>query len=650
MAGNAGLIQDHALEAEAASGAGLSSGAERARAWAQRALFLALPLFALYNVWFPTVPLQERAILGLLAVAAYFVSVPPRSAAWFALDCFHVALGVLIFGYLIFFWEELLLSQGIPSTTDIVLGVIGVYVVMVATVRSLGLGLAAVVGVFLLYTLFGQYLPVWLAGHRGYGLDRIFTFLYINENGIMGFAMDACLKYMALFLILGKVLQYTGALDFIMEFARALFGSGRTGPPLMAVVSSAMVGTVSGSSMGNVYVSGNMTIPLMKRVGLKPELAAAVEAAASNGAQIMPPIMGFAVFFMIVLLDVAYVDIMIAALIPALMYFLSLGLSIWLRVRRLEAAGGVDVSFLDRERPKVGEAMKRMGALSFLLTLGTLIYLLAQRGSLQNSVLIAMVVGIAASMLGRDRLTPKKVMAVLYDSGRELVDVTIACLALGLITGPILLTGLGTKLPALMIGWAAGDLTLLLVCSFIACMVLGLGIPTSMAYVVVALLISNAIVQLGVELLDAHLFVFYAALAAMITPPVALSAYAAATIAKSNYWTTGWLSAALGMPKYLVPFAFVFRPELLMRGGAFEIVAVSLLTLAGLAAVSFGLAVREWRSATGAAAMLCLVIGGILLAVPPLEAPEIPIGGAGLCVAGLLLVIVPRRSHRLSGG
>ena len=638
------------MEAEAASSAGLSPGAERARIWTQRGLFLALPLFALYNVWFPTIPLQERAILGLLAVSAYFVSVPPRSTLWFALDCFHIALGALIFGYLIFFWEDLLLSQGIPSTTDVVLGVVGIYVVMVATVRSLGLGLAAVVGVFLVYTLFGQHLPVWLAGHRGYGLDRIFTFLYINENGIMGFAMDACLKYMALFLILGKVLQYTGALDFILEFARALFGSGRTGPPLMAVVSSAMVGTVSGSSMGNVYVSGNMTIPLMKRVGLKPELAAAVEAAASNGAQIMPPIMGFAVFFMIVLLDVAYVDIMIAALIPALMYFLSLGLSIWLRVRRLEVTGGEDVSFLDRERPKVGDAIKRMGALSFVLTLGTLIYLLAQRGSLQNSVLIAMVVGIAASMLGKDRLTPKKVMGVLYDSGRELVDVTIACLALGLITGPILLTGLGTKLPALMIGWASGDLTLLLVCSFIACMVLGLGIPTSMAYVVVALLISNAIVQLGVELLDAHMFVFYAALAAMITPPVALSAYAAATIAKSNYWKTGWLSAALGMPKYLVPFAFVFRPELLMRGGALEIIAVSVLTLAGLAAVSVGLAVRERRSVTGASAMLCLVIGGILLAVPPLDTPEIPLGGAGLCGAGLLLIIVPRRMHRLSSG
>ena len=201
-----------------------------------------------------------------------------------------------------------------------------------------------------------------------------------------------------------------------------------------------------------------------------------------------------------------------------------------------------------------------------------------------------------------------------------------------------------------MIGWAAGDLTLLLVCSFIACMVLGLGIPTSMAYVVVALLISNAIVQLGVELLDAHLFVFYAALAAMITPPVALSAYAAATIAKSNYWTTGWLSAALGMPKYLVPFAFVFRPELLMRGSAFEIVAVSLLTLAGLAAISVGLAVRERRSLSGATAMACLVVGGILVAVPPLAAPEIPIAGAGLCVAGLLLIIVPRRMHRLSRG
>ena len=306
---------------------------------------------------------------------------------------------------------------------------------------------------------------------------------------------------MALFLILGKVLQYTGALDFIMDFARALFGSGAHRAPADGGGVERHGGHgFRGSSMGNVYVSRQHDHPAHEAGGAQAGARGrGSRPPPPTGAQIMPPIMGFAVFFMIVLLDVAYVDIMIAALIPALMYFLSLGLSIWLRVRRLEAAGGVDVSFLDRERPRVGEAMKRMGALSFLLTLGTLIYLLAQRGSLQNSVLVAMVVGIAVSMLGRGPPHSEEGDGrALRQRAGSWLDVTIACLALGLITGPILLTGLGTKLPALMIGWASGDLTLLLVCSFVACMVLGLGIPTSMAYVVVALLISNAIVQLGV--------------------------------------------------------------------------------------------------------------------------------------------------------
>ena len=623
---------------------------ERGRATLHSGLLLSLPLFALYDVWYPMVPIQERAILGLLAMCALFTSVRPRSVRWAALGGVHLALSITVFGYVIASWEALLLRQGIPTTADIVLGVIGVYVVMVATVRGLGIGLAAVATAFLVYALLGQFLPVWLAGHRGYSLGRIFTFLYLNDNGILGFAMDACLKYMALFLLLGKVLQYTGALSFIMDFSRALFGSGRTGPPLMAVVASTLVGTVSGSSMGNVYVSGNVTIPLMKRVGISPELAGAIEAAASNGAQILPPVMGFAVFFMVVLLDVAYVDIMLAALIPGLMYFLSLGLSVWLRTRRLQGAGQ-DLGFLDEERPSVPDALRQMGALSFVLTLGTLVYLLAQRDSLQHAVLVAIVVGIAVSILGRDRLTPGKVFLVLRDSGRELVDVAVACLALGLITGPILLTGLGTKLPALMLAWASGDLTLLLICSFLVSMVLGLGVPTSMAYVIVAMLISNAVTQLGVPLLDAHLFVFYAALAAMITPPVALSAYAAATIAKGNYWITGWLAAGMGMPKYLIPFAFVFRPELLMRGSTLDIVGVSLLTLAGLASISFGLAIRERGTLPGAASMTCLVIGGILVAVPPLDDLTLALTGGALIVAGALIAhLAPRPSERLSSG
>lgn len=629
----------------------LRPGVERARVWIQRLLLLAVPLYALYNYWYPAIPLLERATFALLAVSAFFLLAPPRTRLGLGLDCLHLVLGFIVFGYIILNARELPYREGIPNQTDIVIGIVGIYLILVAVKRSLGTGLAVVAGLFLLYLFLGQHLPVWLGGHRGFSLRRIVSFLYLNDAGIMGFAISACLKYMALFLILGKVLQQVGAMDFVIGLSRALFGSGRTGPPLMAVMSSALVGTVSGSTMGNVYISGNMTIPLMKRVGIRSELAAAIEAAASSGGQIMPPVMGFAVFFMIVLLDVAYADVIVAALIPALLYFLTLGFAVWLRIRRTEVFEDNEATPRDEAQPSLRNALLHPGGLTFLSALGVLVYLLGNRFPLQTSVMIAMAACILVSLPWRTRLTPRKLLTALHDSGRELVDVAIACLALGIIAGSVLLTGLGTKLPALMIGWSSGNLLLLLVCAFAACVILGLGIPTSLAYVLVALLISHAIVELGVPLLDAHLFVFYAALAAMITPPVALAAYAAASIAKSNYWHTGWLAAALGMPKYLVPFAFIFRPELLMRGDALAVLAVSLLTLAGLAAVSLGLARQgSVRSPLAAGARTCLVMGGVLLAVPPFAEWMVPMVGAGLCLLGLLPLIATASRSRMGRG
>ncbi len=619
----------------------LGPGPGQAGKWVRYALLLAVPLFALYNYWQPGFPLSERAILALLAVSAFFFPVPAAGRRRIAFDCAHLALGFAVFGYIILNAQELPYREGLPNATDIAVGIAGIYLILVAVRRSLGMGLATVAAVFLLYLFLGQHLPVWLGGHRGFSLERIISFLYLNDAGIMGFAISACLKYMALFLILGKVLQQVGAMDFVIGLSRALFGGGRTGPPLMAVMSSALVGTVSGSTMGNVYISGSMTIPLMKRVGIRGELAAAIEAAASSGGQIMPPVMGFAVFFMIVLLDISYTEVIVAALIPALLYFLTLGLAVWLRTRRTDGAGQPEPPPLDTEQPTIRAALTHPGALTFLCALGVLIYLLANRYPLQTSVLIATAACILTSLPWRIRLTPGKLMAALHNSGRELIDVVIACLALGIIAGAVLLTGLGTKLPALMIDWSGGHLLTLLICAFLACIVLGLGIPSTLAYVLVALLISHAIVKFGVALLDAHLFVFYAALAAMITPPVALAAYAAASIAKSNYWTTGWLAAALGMPKYLVPFAFIFRPQLLMRGDGLEILAVSMMTFAGLAAVSFGLAGHGRITLPSAAARACLVSGGVLLAVPPLEGWSIPALGAGLCTAALLLRLLP---------
>ncbi|MBL8701249.1 MAG: TRAP transporter fused permease subunit [Alphaproteobacteria bacterium] len=594
-----------------------------------------LGTFAIANVWYPLVPMQERALLALIGLGAFFLSTRSERPAVVIIDGVHAVLAVIVFGYVVLSWQELLDRQGLPIATDLVLGTIGVYLILVATVRSLGKSLAIVVGIFLLYTFFGQHLPNWLGGHRGYSLNRIFTFLYTNENGILGFAIDASLKYMALFVILGRVLEHSGTLKFIIGLARLLFGSGTTSPPLVCVFSSALVGMVSGSSMGSVYISGNITIPMMKQAGLKPALAAAIEATAANGAQIMPPVLGFAVFFMIYLIGVSYTDVIYAAAIPGTLYFFTLGVAVWSRARRVPARP--DLESILGARPSLRQVLVDPSALSFVATAGTLTWFLVERDSLQISAVYAMLVCLAVTAFGRDRYTPRKVFDTLHESGRELVEIVVVTLALGLITGPILLTGLGTKLPALMIAWADGSVTMLLITAFIACMILGTGMPTSMAYVIVALLITIPITQLGVPKLSAHMFVFYAALAAMITPPVGLTSYAAATIAKADYWETGWLASVLGMVKYLVPFAFVYRPELLMMGGALQIVAVTALTTIGLFAMAIALDQFHRGDVTGLCRPIPLLVGGFLVAVPPLDWTVVGIGLA-TTLAGAALV------------
>lgn len=597
-------------------------------------LSIALSVFAFLNVWYPMIPMQERALFALIGMAAFFLATRPATLGGTLLDTVHLILTFFVFGHMVVNWQELLDRQGSPILADIVLGTIGVYLILVATVRSLGRSLAVVVAAFLLYTFFGQHLPIWLGGHRGYSIERIFTFLYSNENGILGFAIDASLKYMALFIVLGKVLEYSGTLSFVTNFARALFGSGTTGPPLVCVMSSAMIGTVSGSSMGSVYITGQVTIPMMKQVGLKPSLAAAIEATAANGAQILPPVMGFAVFFMIVMLDISYREVIIAAAIPGVLYYVTLGVAVWSRARRVTPPANIDA--IVGERPSLLATLKDPGSVAFIATAGVLSYLLIRQESLQMSAIYAMLICIAVTAIGKDRFTPRKAVATLRDGGKEMVEIVVVTLALGLITGPILLTGLGTKLPALMIDWAAGSVTLLLIAAFVACMILGTGMPTSMAYVIVAILITSPITQLGVPKLAAHMFVFYAALAAMITPPVGLTAYAAATIARADYWETGWLASVLGMTKYLVPFAFVFRPELLMQGEPMQIVLVTTISTIGLVIIALGFDQADRRSIIGLLRPIPLLAGGFLIAVPPLSWPLIALG-AGLCAVGAAL-------------
>ncbi|MBM3601302.1 MAG: TRAP transporter fused permease subunit [Alphaproteobacteria bacterium] len=605
-------------------------------------LTFGIGVFCLVNYWYPLVPLQERALFSALTMAALFLVVAPESAKhetlWRRTDPFHALLAVVCFGYIVYDWDSILQRQGAPTQLDIYFGAATIYLLLVASVRNLGAGLTWTIAIFLAYTFFGNLLPNWLGGHRGYSLNRIFTFLFLNENGVLGFVVDACLKYMFLFLMLGKILEHVGALDFIMDLGRSVFRNYAAGAPLMAVASSGLMGMVTGSSMSNVYISGTVTIPLMKRVGVKPEFAAAIEAAASNGSQIMPPVLGFAVFFMIILLQTTYFDIAVAAILPGTLYFVSLFFTVWVRTRDLKAPPGVD--FGAGAKP-LTEVLLSIGSFCFFGALGGMMALMAMHMSVQTAVLYSSALCIVLSWFGKKRFGPRQAIRVIESSGRELIVITAICLTLGLITGPILLTGLGIKLPALLTDWSSGQLWLLLIGAYIACFILGTGLPTSTSYVIVALLIGTAMTSFGVPKMSAHMFVFYAALAASITPPVALTAFVAATIAKADFWKTAWQASFLGIPKYILPFGFVYRPEMLFNGTWYNIAWIAAMTTAGLFAMSYSH--LYWRQGGLGRVTAALIAGaGFLMVVPPISG-ELFIGIAALAAGAVAVNLAHQR-------
>jgi len=612
----------------------------RPSAWAT----FAVGAFCLLNYWVPLVPLQERALFAALVAPALFLVTKPDTphAFWRRTDLPHALLSMVAFGYIVSEWYDILLRQGAPNPADIWLGVLAVYLLVVSAMRNQGIGFTLFIGLFLLYTFFGYLLPNWAGGHRGYSNERIFTFLFLSENGILGFTIDTCLKFMFLFLLMGKCLEYSGALRFIMDLGAAMFPRGATGPPMMSIVTSGLIGTVSGSSMTNVYISGTVTIPLMKRVGLSPEVSAAIECAASNGSQIMPPVMGFAVFFMVVLLQISYAEIALAAAIPGTLYFVSLGFSVWLRTRHLTVPEGLEVI---GAVPPLRQVLWSLGAFSFFGTLGALVGFMVVNIPIQSAVIYATALCIVASWFGPNRIGPVQIVKAIESAGRDLVPIAVLCLGLGLITAPILLTGLGTKLPTLLIDWADGNLWILLIAAFVASLIMGTGLPTSTVYIIVALLIGNAVAQFGVPKLAAHLFVFYAALAASITPPVAMTAYVSATIAQANFWKTGWIASFLGLPKYVLPFGFIYRPELLMMGGFVEIVGVTALTTAGLFAMSYG--GYLWRlGLAGRLAGAVMALSGFLMVVPKVDATLLTAIAISLAIAMTLRAVALRVASR----
>lgn len=496
------------------------------------------------------------------------------------------------------------------SLWDFVMGVIVTLILLEASRRVIGWALPITAAVFLLYALFGNYLP-GLMRHTGFSMETVIDQLYLTTEGIFGIPLGVSATYVILFVIFGAFLEESGTGQFFTDFASSLVGGAKGGPGKISVVSSGLFGTISGSAVANVMVDGWLTIPLMKKAGFKKDFAAAVEATASTGGQIMPPVMGAAAFVMAEYTGIPYLQICIHAAIPALLYYFALFMAIHFEASRTGLLG-----VPKEERPILRSVMMTKGHL--FVPLAVIVYfMVAGYTPMYACIYATLSVFVVALLRAETRMGPKKILKALEFGAKNMLPVAAACACAGVIIGVINLTGLGLKFTSLILFIAGDSLIPALIFTMFAGIVLGMGLPTTAAYIVQAALLIPALIKLGVPVIAAHLFVFYFAIISAITPPVAMAVYAAAGISGSNLWRTGLEAMRIGATGFIVPFMFVYGPSLLMIGSTTTIVTTIISSSIGVVALSAGLMGWFLKEATWLERVL-LVAGALLLIKPGL--------------------------------
>ncbi|MBQ8510267.1 MAG: TRAP transporter fused permease subunit [Clostridia bacterium] len=467
------------------------------------------------------------------------------------------------------------------ATYQIIIGIIGIAALVEVCRRSVGLPILIVAGAFVVYALtFGLNNPTF-SGRLNY----LVRALFYSKEGILSTPVNTCSKFIVVFIIFGAFLERTGIADFFIQAANAVVGGFSGGPAKVAVVASALEGMVSGSSVANTVGSGSVTIPLMKKTGYKPEFAAAAEAAASTGGQIMPPIMGAAAFLMADYVGVPYGEIVIMAILPALLYFTGIFISVHLEAKKLGLRG------LPRE--ELPKFKNLIGKLYLLLPMVILIYLVTSNTkTIQSAAAIAIVAAIAVSLINKDnRMTPKRFLEALAAGGQGTISVAAACGIAGIIAGTITMTGLANTIINGIVELAGSQVIIALFLTMICCIVLGMGVPTTANYCIMAATCAPILVRMGVPLVAAHFFVFYFGIVADLTPPVALAAYAGAAIAQSNPMKTAMQSTKLAIAAFVVPYAFALNPVMLFIDvqGPMQVVLIVITSLVGIFGISAAL-------------------------------------------------------------
>jgi len=578
------------------------------------AVAIVFSLFQLYTAVFGVLDAMiQRSIHVSFGLCLIYLLYPAQKS-WsrtriHPLDLALAAVAAVVPLYIVVFYEELVLRAGTVTRLDIVFGILAVLLVLEAARRVVGIPMVTVACVFIAYAFLGRYIPGQLA-HRGVDLAGFAQHTFFTTEGIFGIPIGVCSTFIFLFILFGAYLEKTGMGQFFIDLANAVAGWASGGPAKVAVLSSGLMGTVSGSSVANVVGTGSFTIPMMKSLGYKPEFAAAVEATASTGGQLMPPIMGAAAFLMAEFTGIPYVTIIAAALIPSLLYYFGVWTGVHLEAKRLGLRG------LNRdELPRIKSILLERGHL--FLPLLAIVYLLVSGRTPMKAALYAIVLSIVCAMLRKNtRIGLLDIVKGLEQGARGVLGVLAATACAGIVIGVVTQTGLGLKMGSSLVDFAGGKLFLTLIFTMITSILLGMGVPTTANYVITSTIAAPALILMGVPILAAHMFAFYFGIIADVTPPVALAAFAGAGIAKANPLKAGVNASKLAVAAFLVPYIFVYNPSmLLIDAHPLQIAQIAVTSVIGIIGVSSAVSGFLLTEETLLERLLFL-FGGVMMVTP----------------------------------
>lgn len=606
-------------------------------------LGITMALFHIYFLGYSTITLwilcYSHLLFGLVLVYMFypFSSKSSKDGPTFV-DLIFILLSIVTAAYFMLNMEAIIYRLGIsPTPLDLVFSTLLVVLVLEMTRRTNGWILPMIALLFIAYAMLGKYLPFEMGGHRGYSFPRVISYL-TGMDAMLSTPLSTSASFVFLFILFSAFLNGTGAGQFFIDFALALTGRYRGGPAKAAVVSSALFGTISGNSAGNVMATGTFTIPLMKQVGYSPTFAAAVEATASTGGQLTPPILGSAAFIIAELTGTPYLTIVVASVIPAVLYYVSVFYIIDLEAQK-KGLFGLPKNML----PHLWNVLKERGHL-FLPVVVLIFVLVVMKASVMKAAIWAIYATFICIMAKKNtRLKAMEVVNALAGASKQATGMIAACATAGIVVGVLNLTGTGLKFAGAVIAISGGELSLALMLTMAASLILGMGLPTTAAYLICAAVIVPALVGMGVEPLVGHMFVFYFACLSAITPPVALAAFAGASIAKARPLDVAVTAVRLGLIAFIVPFMFVYEPSLLAKGEVNTILTTLVTSVVGVLALGSALQGLILGTSQNALLRFCLFGGALCLIKPGLITDAL---GVALILPSLLSVLYAKTRNK----